>query len=412
MQTVWPPIDPPPSTIAMIREEEVEQPFDPETNCGISRINAVSSTKDFSRESAQGKASYPARSEWAPHALSRARPTLAGGVRVTQINATEYAKLLSALEKEEFEEEICAFLGTFIADFQRIPAKPRGDAGLDGLSHGQTHAYCCYGPEQEPWKKNLKGLKDDILEKFRSDLRKLFELEFDKNKKLIRNVNAEMATILAPGRKLTNVYLVVSWFETHRIIGPLNKSFAEYKAVSSCAYIDSAAQPTIWGPRDLATRWVVDELALFRVENQALVAKVKKALASGVAPPVPDKFDAKFEYLRTKSPENKAVTDALADHFRQSWSGALALDNELAATSVVLHEALEIARTQTTIAAYIQSQLKSEPMELLEHMRNEVKSKLGEVFGERLGVLSPKVADGEIARLIGECPINWSKEVA
>jgi hypothetical protein len=339
----------------------------------------------------------------------RTRHNLAEGVRVTQITATDYAKLVGALEKEEFEEEICAFLGTYIADFQRVPAKPSGDAGLDGLSHGQTHAYCCYGPEQEPWKKNLSGLKDDILEKFRSDLRRLFELKFDAKNKLIPNPNAEMATILAPGRKLTNIYLVVSWFETHRIIGPLNKSFAQYKAASSCTYIDVTAQPTIWGPHDLATRWVVDELALFRVENRALIAKVKQALLSGVTPPAHDKFDAKFEYLRIKSPERKAAIDALDDYFRKSWGGALALDNELAATSVALHEALEMARTQTTIAAHIQSQLTSEPMELLEYMRNEVRSKLGDVFGERLGALSPQVADGEIARLIGECPINWSK---
>ena len=101
------------------------------------------------------------------------------------------------------------------------------------MSHGQTFAYCCYGPEQEPFKKKTKGLKSDILKKFRTDLRKLFELQYGPKKKLVTKPSAEMKTILAPGRKITNVYLVASWFETHQIIGPLNQSFEEYKAASS-----------------------------------------------------------------------------------------------------------------------------------------------------------------------------------
>ena len=78
----------------------------------------------------------------------------------------KYAKMLGALEKDAFQDEICTRLAAVFADFQRIPAKPHGDAGLDGLSHGQTRAYCCHGPEQEPFKKNAKGLKADILKNF------------------------------------------------------------------------------------------------------------------------------------------------------------------------------------------------------------------------------------------------------
>jgi len=51
-----------------------------------------------------------------------------------------YARMLGALEKDSFQDEVCARLATVIADFQRIPAKPHGDAGLDGLSHGQARA--------------------------------------------------------------------------------------------------------------------------------------------------------------------------------------------------------------------------------------------------------------------------------
>src|SRR5690242_17152991 len=100
--------------------------------------------------------------------------------------------MLGALEKDAFQDEVCARLATVFADLQRIPPKPHGDAGLDGLSHGQTRAYCCYGPE-DAVKNNSKTLKNAILEKFRGDLRRLFELGYE-NKKLVRKENAEITT--------------------------------------------------------------------------------------------------------------------------------------------------------------------------------------------------------------------------
>lgn len=41
--------------------------------------------------------------------------------------------------------------------------------------------------------------------------------------------------------------------------------------------------------------------------------------------------------------------------------------------------------------------------------RNEVKSQLGEAFAMDLGPLGADIADGEIARLIGECLIEWRR---
>lgn len=78
-------------------------------------------------------------------------------------NASDYEKLLGGLEGDAFQDEVSARLGSLFSDFQRIPPKPSGDGGLDGLSHGHTRAYCCYGPEQEPFKVNTKGLKDDVI---------------------------------------------------------------------------------------------------------------------------------------------------------------------------------------------------------------------------------------------------------
>lgn len=81
-------------------------------------------------------------------------------------NLDDYEKQLGRLEGAPFEEEVCARLQSMIVDFQHVVAKPHGDGGLDGLSHGQEHAYCCYGPEQEVRKLDNQGLKEDIVKKF------------------------------------------------------------------------------------------------------------------------------------------------------------------------------------------------------------------------------------------------------
>ena len=59
-----------------------------------------------------------------------------------------YADYLGALEGNEFQDHVCFRLGRRFTDFQPVPANPGGDGGVDGLSHGLTQGYCCYGPER------------------------------------------------------------------------------------------------------------------------------------------------------------------------------------------------------------------------------------------------------------------------
>ena len=324
-----------------------------------------------------------------------------------------YARMLGCLEKDIFEMEVCARLASFISDFQRIPRKPQGDAGLDGLSHGQTAAYCCYGPEQEPFKTNTKGLKDDIVEKFRKDLRKLFELEHKGKAKLIKKLNVEMPTILAPGRKIKLVRLVVSWFESHRVIGPLNASLDKYKDASDCSYVDKSAELTVWGPQDLSTQCAVDEYTRFRVEQHVLIGKVQKAIDAGVLAPRAVDFEAKFDNLCVRRPHRKADIEALRSYFRASWGAALALDNELAASSVRMHRLLEEARIQAAVSARLKSATSLGPEELIEKMREIMSGRFFELFGKAgLGPLTGRVVDGEVGRLIGDCHIEWRQNIA
>src|ERR1700682_4101900 len=111
-----------------------------------------------------------------------------------QPQITEYQQSLEPLTGNEFQEEVSACLQGVIIDFQTVPASPQGDAGLDGFSHHGERAYCCYGPEHDAFKKN-KEREDAIVEKFKGDLRRLYEVDRE-GKKLVFCENKEIKTIL------------------------------------------------------------------------------------------------------------------------------------------------------------------------------------------------------------------------
>ncbi|MBZ0234742.1 MAG: hypothetical protein K8M05_20595 [Deltaproteobacteria bacterium] len=324
---------------------------------------------------------------------------------------TEYERFLGTLTGQDFQDEVCDRLRSVFRDFQRVPAKPQGDAGLDGLSHGSTCAYCCYGPEQTPAKLKAKGLKDEIVEKFRGDLLKLFELQTSGKKKLTKTNTGALATVLGQGVKLTNVYLVVNWFEDKRIVGSLNSSFRDYAKASACAFVSKGAQMTIWGPKDLVGLSLVDDVTRFRAENRTLLAKVKVAAAS-TPPPLPSPaladFDAKFDWLVSQDPGKAVNTNRLREHFRKAWGTALLLDQQLSAESVRLHEALEAARAAATTAADLRSLQGLPASALIAATRDDIHKHLLLAFADG-GMLSTGIADGEVARLIGECPLEWRK---
>lgn len=326
-------------------------------------------------------------------------------------NISDYEKLIGKLESNAFEEEVCARLQTIFVDFQRIPAKPHGDGGLDGLSHGQERAYCCYGPEQETRKLENKGLKDDIISKFSSDLRKIFELEFE-NRKLKQVPNEELATIMGTDRKIKHVYLIVNWFESHRVIGPLNTNFDKYKAASQLRFVDTDATLTVWGPKDLAALGAVDEHTLFRIQNPALIACVQAASAAELLKDGGEGFDAKFDDLKRRRAGAAAKIDEIAKKLREAWAAAIALDNDLSKNSLGLHQVLESVRSNAALSAQVKSMSATDPYKLIDNVREEVTDQLEQGFGNRFGPLTPRITQGVVASLIGECPIDWREDHA
>jgi len=326
-------------------------------------------------------------------------------------NLDDYEKQLGKLEGDPFEEEVCARLQSMIVDFQHIIAKPHGDGGLDGLSHRQEHAYCCYGPEQEVRKLDNQGLKDDIVKKFSGDLRKLFELEFE-NRKLKHSPNEELKTIMGEGRKIKHIRLIVSWFESHRVLGPLQTAFDKYKSTSQLQFVDANATLTVWGPKNLAALGAVDEHTLFRIQNPALIASVQTASAAALVKDGGGDFDAKFDDLKRRQPGAAMRVDGIAKKFREAWAAAIALENDLSKNSLILHQTLESVRESAALSAQVKSMSTTEPYTLIDTMCKEVGAQLGQGFGDKFGPLTPRISHGVVAGLIGECPIEWRNDHA
>ncbi len=321
--------------------------------------------------------------------------------------------MLGGLEGQDFQDEVCAFLRRCVTDFQDVPAKPHGDAGLDGLSHRQTVAYCCYGPEQQPFKTNTRGLSADIVKKFRADLQTIFELEVKgrgKASQLLHRATDEMKTILASGRKIAVVRLIVSVFDSHRLLGPINEAFDKCCNASQCRYAEKSPSVTVWGPKQLAAMGAVDDPTLLRLEQREILRRVTATINSPptLTLPLPADFDEKFDWIDSQGKVSKTAVDRLRGHFKKRWSLAIALENDLANNAVVLHQALSRAREEAALDADLASGTISNPTELLERMRQKVADRVDEQTGVRFpSDVRNQLVDGELARLIGECPIDW-----
>jgi hypothetical protein len=318
----------------------------------------------------------------------------------------EYAESLAALAGNDFESEVCARLQSVILGFQTVPAKPQGDAGLDGFSHDGERGYCCYGPEHDEFKTN-KQRENAIIEKFKSDLRRLCELEFAK-KKLVCIECPEMATILPDGRKLKHISLLLNWFESHRVLNPIFTAFAEYRVTSICRYVDVDASVVVLGPKELANQYAVDESTIIRARQRVFARRVQQ-IARTVAIENPKDFESKMAILREIRPDQLAAVESLTEQFRHYWRMSLAFERELDETLPTLHRTLEENRKRI-LTRVSQLMLSSrEPWNELGKASDIAQDFLERDFGKLYGSLVQDVSSGEIARLIGECPVGWEK---
>ena len=318
----------------------------------------------------------------------------------------EYARVLHGLEGSEFQAEVNARMATVIVGFQTIPAKPQGDGGLDGLSHNGTHAYCCYGMEHN-------GFQDDrsrveaIVRKFSGDLRRLFELEV-KDQALVHKDTPELPTILGTDQQLLHINLVSNWFESHRVIGRLVTRLKQYKKASLCRYVSPDVTLTIMGPAELANRHAVDQVTIARATARGFVDRVQEG-AKDLDITDPMDFDLKMDILRQLVPGQLLAVDAIATGLRANWRTALAFERELVETVPDLHRALESARSQILTRVSELMIAAQHPWRELPNAEKLSYSILEGDFGEMYGSILTRVSSGEIARLIGECPVGWRR---
>ena len=320
----------------------------------------------------------------------------------------EYAASLEALTGDDFEAEVCARLQMFIAGFQTVPAKPMGDAGLDAIADHGKKAYCCYGPEHDAFK-TPKKRTDAIVNKFCSDLRRIYELDI-KDGSLVIAESPEMATILPAGRQIENIELIVNWFESHRVIGPILTAVEKYQEASKCRYAAKEAKVVVVGPKDLANRYAVDEVTITRARQRIFLQKVQ-AKSQTIVVVSTAKFDEKKDILKLILPGKDTQIDQLWNCLHSSWRMSLAFEQELADTLPNLHRDLEANRArilQRVLTLMINSK---EPWTELDNATKIATEILEKNFDKLYGALVDDVSSGEIARLIGECPIGWEKQV-
>lgn len=322
----------------------------------------------------------------------------------------ELIAALSLLEGDAFEEAVVGHLSRAIDDFQPIPRKG-GDGGLDGLSQNGSVAHCCYGPQEARLATALdKKLRRKIVEKFRDDLRRLFELEprSKPKRRLVHAANAVLAGVIGATRKITRIRLHLNRFDDNALIGELNDALAECKAASQHRFVDPACALTIWGPKQLSDHVPASEETLFRLRQPTLAA-VLASTANATQPPPTDAlgmFDVKFDDLRARHPRPAAVEEARAG-MREHWTAALAFDQKLAEVAPSIHQDLERTRESAATTA---ERRKLAPGALDPFAEMEAaRTALVEALQNRIPDAARRdvIAEGEVARLIGDCAIDW-----
>lgn len=320
--------------------------------------------------------------------------------------AEAYALALASLHGDDFQLEVVARLSTVIAGVQLVPDRPQGDGGVDCLSHNGGRAYCCYGLEPDAAKQN-KDKSKLIVDKFSDDLLRLFELE-RKDGALVYRENRPLTKILEPGQRIAHIVLVANWFSSHEVIGPLQSALSACIAASQCRFVDPAVTLVIKGPAELANEYAVDEVAMVRIQQRGLLERVQAA-APAFNPPSNPSFEEKVQKLRVLvGPDLSKVVDSLASRLRESWRMNLAFEHELDQTLPAHHASLQRVHDRI-LRKVLALRLTPEGQgwSYLDRAEEIAGAALKSEFGALYGAVTDDVAAGEIARLIGECPIDW-----
>jgi hypothetical protein len=178
--------------------------------------------------------------------------------------------------------------------------------------------------------------------------------------------------------------------------------------VSKCRYVGASATIAVMGPRELANLYAVDEVTIMRA-RQRIVAKRVQQAAQLITIDDPKDFDSKMTILREIRPDQIPAIESLTDQLRANWRMALAFDRELDETVPSLHRAPEQNRKRILTKVSQLMLASTEPWSELMNASTIAQEILDKDFGNLYGSLVQDVSSGEVARLVGECPIGWQK---
>lgn len=328
----------------------------------------------------------------------------------------EYARKLALLTGDAFEGEVVIAFQQTLVGFQRVPDKPHGDGGLDGLSHNFTRGYCCYGLELQPSPGTIAAaLRKKIAKKFKEDLMRLFELKTVK-RALVHAPNQVLPKVLGASLsslKLEVIRLIVNVFEDNRLIGDLRAAFDTLSKASKKRFVSAKCELTIWGPEDVANNTSVSEQFLLRVEYPGLFEAMKTASehAATHEPPGQEKFNRKFDDLLALAPHAKEDIEELRATFKKGWSKSILVNQQMATTLPNVHQEFDQTRRTTATEARLASSKQGiDPFALIEDAQRRLHERMASLVNGGLPIaMRDELVEAETGRLIGECPLRWRK---
>ena len=111
------------------------------------------------------------------------------------------------------------------------------------------------------------------------------------------------------------------------------------------------------------------------------------------------------------NPHAKENIDGLRLTFKAAWSRSLLLNQQMASSLPNLHEEFDrMRKTAVRDASLASIKPVIAPVTLIEDMRERLHQLMGSLVGG--GLTEPmrdQLAEAEVGRLIGECPLGWKR---
>ena len=165
---------------------------------------------------------------------------------------------------------------------------------------------------------------------------------------------------------------------------------------------------TIWGPNEIVELLTIDNEALFRIENPGL-SKILSEVDNTQPNFLPaltgvDKIEEKLNKVSNLPDE---IRTQWKDEFQTSWRRNILLMQRLNNNFPTLHRNLEKLRINATVNAARESERASHIVDTIDTVKTYIQTRTDSILQRLPKNQSEKYAETEVARLLGECSINW-----